>query len=109
MVGAAFALACQALGAASEKVFLADRHAAHSGVACADCHNGMANPKEKASVAACLQCHDGYKGMAEATKNLKVNPHDSHEGEIECTACHKPHGRSVDYCEQCHAFGLVVP
>ncbi len=107
--GATFALACSAMGAASGDKFLADRHAADNGVACADCHDGKENPKEKAGIGACLECHDGYKGMAEATRNLDVNPHDSHEGEIECTECHKPHGKPVDYCEQCHAFGLMVP
>lgn len=93
----------------AETNFLADRHAKNQGLACEDCHEGVKKPEKKAGIKACLDCHGGFKGMAEQTKALEKNPHDSHEGGIDCNECHKPHKQSVDYCEQCHAFGFIVP
>ncbi len=67
-------------------------------------------PKEE-----CLQCHEhgSYEELAERTAHFEsligANPHDSHNGELECGLCHKMHRESEDYCAQCHAWGWTVP
>lgn len=54
-------------------------------------------PKEN-----CMRCHGNYAHLAELTKDLEPNPHNSHLGQIECRLCHKMHKPSVDYCALCH-------
>ena len=72
-------------------------------ISCGDCHGGFF-PEERASDENCLKCHKSHQHMAQLTKNVKPNPHDSHLGEIRCTICHKAHEKSVYYCNQCHTF-----
>jgi hypothetical protein len=72
-------------------------------VSCGACH-GTFFPEERASDEQCFKCHKSYPNLAELTKNVKPNPHDSHLGEIRCSLCHKAHEKSVFYCNQCHAF-----
>ena len=50
----------------------------------------------------CLRCHGSYQVLAERTKGLRLNPHASHLGELDCQVCHKMHKESIDYCSQCH-------
>jgi cytochrome c nitrite reductase small subunit len=55
----------------------------------------------------CLKCHGSYTKIAELTANYDPdsgrNPHQSHNGELDCFNCHKSHGQSQLYCSQCHA------
>jgi cytochrome c nitrite reductase small subunit len=53
----------------------------------------------------CLQCHISYEHVAESTDFLERNPHDSHNGELECKTCHVSHGDQIDYCATCHDNG----
>lgn len=50
----------------------------------------------------CFRCHGDYETLAERTKDLIQNPHDSHWGALDCGVCHKMHKDSIDYCAQCH-------
>lgn len=53
----------------------------------------------------CLQCHISYEHMANSTDFLERNPHDSHNGQLECKTCHVSHGDQIDYCGTCHDNG----
>jgi hypothetical protein len=97
------------LRAAAAKPPLAERHQA-AGLACDACHQETP-PRAAAPIATCLACHGGsYEKLAEKTQAATPrNPHESHEGEIECEACHHGHKPSVDYCARCHQFDFRVP
>lgn len=86
---------------------------AHVGKAtCADCHGSakkvVVDDSEAAVNAKCINCHGT---LAELGKNSheEVNPHKSHLGEINCTACHHGHTASWAYCMNCHAFDMKIP
>jgi nitrate/TMAO reductase-like tetraheme cytochrome c subunit len=55
----------------------------------------------------CLKCHGSYDKLAALTANYDPdsgrNPHQSHNGELDCYNCHKSHGQSTLYCAQCHS------
>lgn len=53
----------------------------------------------------CLQCHISYEHVANSTDFLERNPHDSHNGELECKTCHVSHGDQINYCGTCHDNG----
>lgn len=53
----------------------------------------------------CLQCHISYEHLAASTDFLHRNPHDSHNGQLECKTCHVSHGDQIDYCGTCHDNG----
>mgnify|MGYP001436858331 CR=1 FL=1 len=57
----------------------------------------------------CTRCHD-YDKVVASTENWGgedgVNPHSSHQGELECTNCHSAHGTSTLYCNSCHNWKL---
>ena len=81
-------------------------------VSCDKCH-GVANPSTPAKAKACAKCHT-YDAVAEKTKNMNPNPHDSHAGQLRCTLCHREHAQSVVYCKTCHIgsdpkFNFKVP
>ncbi len=76
-------------------------------IACVDCHQ-TETPDSPADVESCLNCHGGFEGMAEATKDLTINPHDSHLGEVDCTECHRIHEPSVLYCNKCHNYQMEL-
>ncbi|MCD8553671.1 cytochrome c3 family protein [Seleniivibrio sp.] len=88
-----------------------DLRGAHKdrGIACEDCH-GTKTPEKKAPASVCKTCHADHRGEIKTYKNngheVKVNPHDSHQGELRCTLCHSIHEPSKLYCNQdgCHAF-----
>ena len=70
-------------------------------VSCHDCHH-----KEKPNTAAvpddaCMVCHGDYPAMKALTKDAKPNPHDSHQGPIPCTECHRQHKPPVVKCLEC--------
>jgi cytochrome c nitrite reductase small subunit len=64
---------------------------------------------------ACLNCHGTYAQLAARTQNLERNPHDSHQGQLDCRNCHQVHADSIYYCGQCHGadtmpkVGWVMP
>ena len=70
---------------------------------CADCH-GVDNPTKRARMDACFDCHKSYAAIAKLTEQLHPNPHDSHQGEIQCYQCHRPHKTNKLYCNECHDF-----
>lgn len=99
---------------------LANSHA-KAGVSCHDCHESSLSiqtseglkfitgnyenpmktrefPKEM-----CLKCHN-YDDVKAKTNFKDSNPHDSHNGELECYECHKMHEPSKVLCAQCHQF-----
>lgn len=90
---------------AADQEFMADRHKA-KGVLCEGCHKEP--PPKAVEMKACLACHGDYKALAEKTKHVEPNPHASHEGELECSACHQGHKPGKDYCASCHTFGFKV-
>jgi hypothetical protein len=79
-----------------------------SGVACGKCHGSVSQPKRPAANL-CFTCHGNYQSVAKLTKNLAVNPHESHFGFIECGSCHKMHRKSELHCNKCHEFEMKVP
>lgn len=85
---------------------LIDRHTA-AGVACQACH-GEAAFTEPVAMQSCSDCHGSYAELAAMTP-WEPNPHHSHMGEIECSACHNIHKPSVSFCDECHSFGMQVP
>jgi hypothetical protein len=64
---------------------------------------------------ACLNCHGTYAQLAARTRNLERNPHDSHQGQLDCRSCHQAHVESIYVCGQCHGadtmpkVGWVLP
>jgi hypothetical protein len=61
----------------------------------------------------CLDCHGSYAALIARTKesnaltdidNVSVNPHDTHEGEVDCYYCHRMHKKvePINYCYGCH-------
>lgn len=49
-------------------------------------------------------CHNlTREDLANATSDMKRNPHLSYHGDISCDSCHKAHRASVNYCTSCHA------
>ncbi len=78
-------------------------HGSHAKLACTTCHAGqktMTAPDQKV----CLQCHVSYEALAKKTAGDKYNPHDSHMGRIQCSACHSMHQKSHYVCRDCHAI-----
>lgn len=53
----------------------------------------------------CLDCHISNEFMARATDFLYRNPHDNHNGELECRTCHMSHEAQIDFCSSCHNNG----
>lgn len=85
--------------------FLADRHSV-KGIRCEGCHKE--DPPQAASMKVCMACHGEYKEIAAKTKDVEPNPHASHEGSLECGACHQGHKPGKDFCAQCHSFDFKV-
>lgn len=86
--------------AQAEGVTIKGKHAAE-GLQCADCHQ-VEKPVAAASVQACLACHGDYEKVAQLTKALHANPHDSHLGRMQCLKCHRVHAPSEFVCIECH-------
>lgn len=67
---------------------------------------------QRDGVATCLVsgCHEGISSLADlkaATSGGKRNPHDSHNGDQDCTLCHQTHEQSMNSCTQCHTDAEV--
>ncbi|BDU68858.1 hypothetical protein GETHOR_09590 [Geothrix oryzae] len=73
-----------------------------AGVHCFDCHKEEKPTKKAVASESCMACHGDYPAMKALTKDAKPNPHDSHEGEIACTECHRQHVPPVVKCLECH-------
>lgn len=53
----------------------------------------------------CLECHDDFDTTVKAATDFEhANPHDSHNGELECNVCHNMHKPSQVFCAECHIF-----
>jgi fumarate reductase (cytochrome) len=73
-------------------------------LACAACHKeSKVDDSERAINTACSKCHGDLAAVAKNTAG-DINPHKSHLGQINCTACHAGHEASVAYCANCHDF-----
>jgi hypothetical protein len=92
---------------ATQQSFLADKHNSAS-IACEDCHK-ESPPKEQVPTAICNKCHGELAKIAERTKKVIPNPHESHLGNVKCELCHHAHKPSEDYCSNCHEFEYKVP
>lgn len=80
-----------------------------AGEGCASCH-GKGKPAA-VPTETCTKCHDADK-LVEKTASVKPkNPHTSpHYGkELSCDNCHIAHGKSVNFCNDCHEFAFKVP
>ncbi|QXE87790.1 cytochrome c3 family protein [Geomonas nitrogeniifigens] len=86
------------------EAFAADIKGKHAseGLGCADCHK-TDKPTAAAGIEACLDCHGGYDKVAERTKGMHNNPHDSHLGRMACLKCHRVHAPSEYLCLECHS------
>ncbi|HEY3276594.1 MAG TPA: cytochrome c3 family protein [Syntrophorhabdaceae bacterium] len=81
-----------------------------SGITCTKCHGKVKKPEE-VKMKQCVACHNTDK-IAEKTAKVKPqNPHESpHYGRtLDCNLCHHQHGKSENYCNQCHKFDYKVP
>lgn len=80
-----------------------------AGESCASCH-GQGKP-EAVSTAQCVQCHALDKLVVKTSSIKPKNPHTSpHYGkELDCDNCHIQHGKSVNFCNDCHEFKFSVP
>ncbi|MVX57491.1 cytochrome c3 family protein [uncultured Parasutterella sp.] len=79
---------------------------------CSSCHtDGIPVEGAQVSNEICLSCHGSYEDLAKKTRSdKKANPHESHQGKLECSRCHKGHETSRSYCTECHAnFNQVMP
>lgn len=86
---------------------LQDRHEI-AGLSCTDCHAETPAGKPVPS-ARCIDCHGDYTALAPLTRKTEPNPHDHHEGTLDCARCHHVHVESEDYCLECHSWGYRVP
>ena len=86
-----------------------NKHRKYAELTCIDCHL-TATPK-RLTTEQCLSCHGSLEEVAEATKNLDPDPHNSpHYGpELDCDLCHHEHSVSENFCAQCHEWELILP
>lgn len=80
-----------------------------AGEGCASCH-GSGKPAA-VPTATCTRCHALDKLVAATAKVKPKNPHTSpHYGpELDCDNCHLQHGKSVNFCNDCHEYDFRVP
>jgi len=88
--------------------FLIDKHIA-ANLKCTSCHKTTRS--QPPTTATCLACHGKtYDALAVQSAGSVPNPHQSHEGEVPCAACHHVHTASENPCAQCHpGFAFKVP
>ena len=113
---------------------LANKHST-AGVTCHQCHESSISiqaeeglkfvtgdyktPLDKREFTSefCLRCHSEAgtgtpKGITFDEATIKTNfgesnPHDSHNGELECNTCHSMHQPSKAMCSECHVFSWI--
>ena len=95
------------LVAATQQSFLADKHNS-ARIPCEGCHK-ESSPREQVPTSICNECHGDFAKIAERTKKVIPNPHESHLGNLKCELCHHAHKPSEDYCSKCHEFNYKVP
>jgi nitrate/TMAO reductase-like tetraheme cytochrome c subunit len=100
---------------------------AQANVECKDCHNYPLSSEIKSGIdyvtgnytvddqgdllpvtydnEMCLKCHISYDHVALSTDYLYRNPHNNHNGDLDCKTCHVSHGDQIDYCSTCHDNG----
>lgn len=85
------------------------KHIKYAELTCTDCH--LTTTPKRLTTEQCLSCHGSFEEVAEATKNLDPDPHNSpHYGpELDCDLCHQEHSVSDNFCAQCHEWKLVIP
>jgi len=90
------------------KPFLS-KHKKYTELNCNDCH--LTQTPKRLTTKQCLSCHGSFEEVAEATKHLDPDPHNSpHYGsELDCDLCHHEHSVSENFCAQCHEWELIVP
>ena len=75
------------------------------GLDCAACHtSNVISDSETEINKQCVICHGSLEQMGAKTNSQSPNPHKSHIGQMQCTACHSGHVPSVAYCTNCHDF-----
>jgi hypothetical protein len=81
-----------------------------AGVTCEKCH-GKTEKQEIVEMSKCITCHSPAKLVEKTAKVKPENPHTSpHYGNsLDCTLCHRQHGKSENYCNQCHNFNFITP
>ncbi|MDG5899447.1 hypothetical protein E2650_05915 [Shewanella xiamenensis] len=87
-----------------------------AGVNCVNCHDALP-PKSPPSQDKCVTCHGNNDKRKEIKlhegedRNLLMNIHKPHVGELRCGVCHSVHQESKLYCnEACHhRFDVKVP
>ncbi len=108
-----------------ESTLLANKHA-EADLVCHNCHESSIAiqaeegikfitgdyqvPLEKREFSQdfCLECHDDFEtAIKTATNFTDSNPHDSHNGDLECYVCHSMHQPSEVLCSQCHIFDWI--
>ena len=87
-----------------------------NGSNCSTCHStsldesGLVVIGDINTIDYCETCHDYDQAIATTSKwggAEKVNPHDSHLGEFDCSSCHRIHAESDEmYCNECHDYEL---
>lgn len=100
---------------------LANKHA-DAGVNCHACHETSISAKAEEGVKYitgdfktpmdkrefpnefCLKCHTDFESIKAKTNFEEGNPHDSHNGQLDCSKCHSMHQQSTLLCTQCHGF-----
>lgn len=89
--------------------YLAGAHT-KMGLACSSCHHQAKTDDSEYKInATCTGCHGELSAIAQKNKG-HINPHKSHLGKINCTACHAGHEASVAYCSNCHSFSeMKIP
>jgi fumarate reductase flavoprotein subunit len=99
----------QAEKAAAKDTFLAGVHIKKQ-VNCEGCHGKAGNvvdDNEQPVNMNCITCHGALDEVAKKATG-PINPHKSHLGEINCTACHRGHEASKPYCLNCHDFPMKI-
>jgi fumarate reductase flavoprotein subunit len=83
----------------SNPSFLASQHLA-KGLQCESCHHRLppvGTPRKEI----CLACHGGSYAKLAALTQTKMNPHQSHVGEMPCQFCHYGHQPFDSQCSKC--------
>lgn len=84
--------------------FLAGAHN-QKGISCQMCHTtDKVSDSETEINKQCVMCHEPNALVKKTEKPHQPNPHKSHLGDVQCTACHSGHMPSVAYCTNCHDF-----
>jgi len=99
-------------GAKERKTLLADLHKGKQ-VSCTDCHGKgkkiVVDDNESQVNSNCVNCHGDLARLSAGAKDKEhINPHSSHVGAMNCTACHQGHQSSAAYCNQCHTFDMPM-